>query len=210
MIVIGGVRLLETITAKISGYPGLMLFCSASGLAVPVPEDVALIWAGIQVGSGTFQWAPTIAAALVGVQIRDLAAFGIGRLLGDTLLDSQWARRLVGRRKIARAQRLVVEHGAAAVLLGRFFVGFRAPMFMVAGAMRLPLREFLRWDLLGLLFTVPGVIALGYEFGEPLLIGTRWALAQSRVLMVTGIGIGGVVLLWRHSRAASEPPTSEL
>lgn len=195
--------MLETLTSQISGYPGLVLFCSASGLVVPVPEDVALVWAGSQIGGGTFTWAPTVAAALVGVQVRDLAAWGIGRVLGEALLDSAWAGRLIGRRKIARARRLVGDHGAAAVLMGRFFVGFRAPVFLVAGAMRLPLRQFVRWDLLGLLITVPAVIALGYAFGEPLLEGVRWALARSKLVVLALAVVGAVAWMWTRGRTGA-------
>ncbi len=199
--------MLEAFTSEISSYPGLLLFCSASGIAVPVPEDVALLWAGMQVGAGVFEWAPTVGAALVGVQIRDLVAFGIGRVLGETFLESALAKRLIGRRKLARARRLVGDHGAAAVLVGRFFVGFRAPIFMVAGAMRLPLREFLRWDLLGLLFTVPGVIALGYEFGEPLLEATRWALARSRVIFGSALFVAVAVFVWKQRHRLGSRPS---
>ncbi len=194
--------MLDAWFSQIDSYPGLLVFCGASGLAVPVPEDVALLWAGMRVAEGQWRWVPTVMVALIGVQARDLAAWGLGRLAGDAFFESRWAARWVGRRAIARAQRLVAEHGALAVLAGRFFVGFRAPVFMVAGAMHLPVRQFLRWDFVGLLVTVPAVLGLGYAFGAPLLETTRWALAQSRWLAVA-IVLGGAAWAWqRRGRAA--------
>lgn len=197
--------MLDAWFSQIDSYPGLLVFCSASGLAVPVPEDVALLWAGMRVAEGQWQWVPTVMVALIGVQARDLAAWGFGRLAGDAFFESRWAARWVGRRAIARAQRLVTEHGAVAVLAGRFFVGFRAPVFMVAGAMRLPVRQFLRWDFAGLLLTVPAVLGLGYAFGAPLLETTRWALAQTRWLAAAIALVGGLWAWQQRGRLASAP-----
>jgi membrane protein DedA with SNARE-associated domain len=102
---------------------------------------------------------------------------------------------------------MVTEHGALAVLAGRFFVGFRAPVFMAAGAMRLPVRQFLRWDFAGLLVTVPAVLGLGYAFGAPLLETTRWALAQTRWLAIAIAVAGGLWAWQRRGRLAS--PSAE-
>jgi membrane protein DedA with SNARE-associated domain len=72
-------------------------------------------------------------------------------------------------------------------------------VFFVSGAMGLPLRQFARWDLLGLVITVPAVVALGYEFGDPLLEAVRWTLAQSRVVLAVALLVATVA--WYRSRA---------
>ena len=191
----------------ISGYPGLLLFCASSGLAFPLPEDFSLVYAGVQLNLGEWAWFPTILVALVGVGIRDVVAFGIGRSVGGWLLSKDWVNRLMGPGKIERAKELVTSHGASAVLAGRFFIGFRAPLFMVAGAMGVRTREFLFWDGIGLLVAVPVTIGLGFVFGDPIADGMFWLMQRTRVALAVGVVLCGVVVLWRMYRPS--PPVTD-
>ncbi|MBA2321956.1 MAG: DedA family protein [Deltaproteobacteria bacterium] len=200
----------DALAEHITGYPGFAIACASCGIILPLPEDVPLIWAGMRIAAGQWTWAPTLTAALVGVQLRDWAAWAVGRALGETVLDSPWVTRVFGRRRLARAQRLVREHGALAVLAGRFFVGFRTPVFLMAGAMRLPFRQFARWDALGLVLTVPIVILLGYELGQPLLDGARWAMARARFAAVAVALLGGAWLLWQNRPRDARETTPEV
>lgn len=168
--------------ADLPYYPALFGACVLAGMFWPWPEDVPLVYAGMCVGADRAAWLPTLAVTGVALLVRDLLAYGSGRLLGELLLDQPWVVRLVGRKRLARARGLVERNGTHAVIAGRFLVGLRAPVFLVAGAMGVPLRRFIAWDGLGLLIVVPATLALGAWFGEPLLEGaldvwsrTRWA-----------------------------------
>ncbi len=187
------------IAFQTTGYWSFALACASCGIVLPLPEDVPLIWAGMQIATGQWRWIPTLTAALVGVQTRDWLAWGFGRALGEAVLDSAWLTRLFGRRRLAHSQRLVRDHGAIAVLFGRFFIGFRTPVFLVAGAMRIPFRQFARWDAIGLLLTVPAVIALGFALGQPLLDAAHWAMERARFVAVA-VGLAAVAWLWWQAR----------
>jgi len=202
--------LFDALAEHISGYPGFAVVCASCGIVLPLPEDVPLIWAGMRIAAGEWTWAPTLTAAIIGVQVRDWAAWAVGRALGETVLDSPWVTRLFGRRRLARAQRMVLEHGALAVLIGRFFVGFRTPVFLMAGAVRLPFREFARWDAFGILLTVPIVVFLGYEVGQPLLDAIRWGMARARfaAVAVTLLGVVWLVACQRRPRTVVPPETA--
>src|SRR5690606_41205749 len=101
--------------------------------------------------------------------VRDLVAYGVGRVLGEWLLAQPIAQRLIGRKRIARTRRMVEARGAGAVLFGRFLIGMRASVFLVTGAMGVSFRRFLFWDLVGLVVPVPAVVGPGHAFGEPLV-----------------------------------------
>jgi len=184
--------MIRDLVETIAGYPGLLLFCAVSGIAFPLPEDFPLIYAGVRIAEGNWSWGPTLTVAVVGVLIRDILAYGIGRVLGRRLLYAGWVRRLVGDNKIAWAEEIVRSHGAYAVFLGRFLIGFRAPIFMVAGATRVPMKSFALWDLLGVVVVVPAVIILGFGFGEPIADTFFWIMARAReavgVCVVCGCG----------------------
>lgn len=145
-------------------YPTLFVACVLSGWLIPVPEDVVLLWAGLRIGEGVFAWAPTLLVSTAGVGLRDLLAWGFGRL-GGHLLETGWLSRLVSAKNVARARTWVVRHGNVAVFAGRFMVGFRVPVFVAAGAAGVPLRSFAWVDGLGLLIAVPVTIALGERYG---------------------------------------------
>ena len=164
-----------------------------------------LISAGARVQSGQLEWAPTLAVAIAGVGVRDVFAYFLGRWLGGWLLGRGWTRRLLGGSRIDRAQALVARRGPSAVLIGRFFVGFRASVFMVAGATGVRFREFVLWDGLGLLVAVPATVALGYVFGAPLAELFVWALARARVIVGVSLALAVLWLIWtRWPRRADE------
>ncbi len=174
-----------------TGYGGLFWLCALSGIAVPVPEDVPLLYAGIRIEAGSLAWAPTLGVALSGVLVRDLAAYAIGRYVGAWLLRSSLVIRLVGQSRLDRARRLIEDHGSRAVLAGRFMIGLRAPLFMVAGAMGTRVTRFLLWDVLGLLVAVPGMVVLGYVFGAPLIDLALWFMRSSR--WAAGVAVVGLL-----------------
>lgn len=175
--------MIRDLVANVSGYPGLFAFCAMSGLLIPLPEDFALIYAGVRIEGGQFGWLPTLFVAVLGVCVRDVIAFLIGKYLGGWLLHAGWLRRFVGPAKIDRAEAMVREHGASAVLIGRFFVGFRATVFMVAAASGVSLRAFVLWDFIGLLVAVPATVLLGFWFGEPLAELSFWMVQRFQVIV---------------------------
>ncbi len=186
-----------------ASYSSLWVACATSGILVPVPEDLPLVWAGIQVGDGVWSAAPTVLVALLGVACRDLLAWSAGRVFGAVLLDEGRGRVWMGRKNVAWARGIVDRHGASAVLMGRFFVGFRAPVFAVAGAMGVPLRLFVLYDGVGLLIAVPLAVSLGYAFGHPVLALLVAALAWARTWLVpltlVGLAVTLATLQWRRS-----------
>jgi membrane protein DedA with SNARE-associated domain len=198
---------------NIAGYPGLFLICVVSGLGVPLPEDFALIYAGARIASAEYAWTPVLLVTVAGVLVRDLGAWGIGHVFGVRLLQWRWTRRFLSASRLDRATAMVEKNPATAILTGRFLIGFRAPVFMVAGATGVGLRTFVVWDVLGLLVAVPGTILLGYIFGAPIADGVFWALQRARLTVVL---LTAAALMWfgfrwwrRHRAATSVSSTGE-
>jgi membrane protein DedA with SNARE-associated domain len=181
--------MIEFLRQGIPGYPGLFLACSASGIAFPVPEDVPLLYAGMQVERGQLSLVPTLVSAFPGLGVRDLLAYLAGRSLGALALDARWVRGLLGGRRVDRARSLVATHGVGAVLLGRVLVGMRAPLFFVAGAAGLPPGRFVFWDAVGLAVVIPVVVGLGHVLGAPFV-----DLAVTIVKATRGVVLGALVI----------------
>jgi membrane protein DedA with SNARE-associated domain len=185
-----------------TGYSGLFVFCAVSGILVPVPEDIPLIYAGMRVASSEWAWIPVLAAALSGVFVRDMLAFGMGRWLGERLLtEGNRVALWIGPQKLARARRMFDRHDVGAIFLGRLFVGFRAPVFLVAGALGVPVRRFAVWNMAGLVLTVPAILVLGYVFGQPIADFAFLVSRRGREVILTLLVLSIVWFIWSRQRS---------
>ena len=107
--------------------PGVaMLFAFAGKTGIPLSE--ALIWAGLGAVAG------------------DVLSFSIGRLLKGRL-DAVWPlSRYPGL--IAKGENFFRAHGGKSVIIGRFVGPIRPVIPMVAGALHMPWRTFITFNLL--------------------------------------------------------------
>ena len=199
--------MIRELIENIAGYPGLFMICVVSGLGVPLPEDFALIYAGARIAGGEYTWAPVLFVTLAGVFLRDVGAWAFGRVLGVRLLRSRLSLRLHGEAKLQRAKTMIESNAGTAILTGRFLIGFRAPVFMVAGAMGVSIRSFVFWDVIGLVVAVPGTVLLGYIFGAPIADAVFWALQRARLLVLVLTVIAVAVSTYRWWRRTRDGPS---
>ena len=198
--------MLEALLDGIQTYPGLF-FTIIAGLVIPVPEDIVLLWAGMRTAAGEMEAIPALVATGAGVLVRDIIAWGIGRVAGDWLLHRKAVENLLGRDKLDRARAMFVERGDVAVILGRFLVGMRVTVFMVGGSMRVPFRTFVFWDAIGILVTCPLLLWLGARFGQPMIdVAYRVVQSTSGTWLAVFAVVGGVVfwLRWRARQRAED------
>lgn len=175
--------MLEQILEAIVTYPGLFALCTMTGLLIPVPEDVVVVWSGLMISDGLFGWTGTLLAVCFGTYIRDIITYWLGRGFGHWLMSRRAFVKMLGPRRIRRAQKMFEMRGSAAVFLGRFMVGMRVPLFFVAGTLGLSFRRFAFWDAIGMLPSSFLLIWLGARFGHPIFDtlrtfsrGTSWTL----------------------------------
>jgi membrane protein DedA with SNARE-associated domain len=191
----------------------LFLLCAGSGIVVPLPEDVPLMYAGIKLHDGTAAWPATLVVAAFGVLARDVGVYLLGRVFGAWMLEKDWIRRILGRKRVARAERLIEEKGTAAVLTGRFLVGFRAPVFFAAGAAGMELGNFALWDAVGLCVAIPLAVGLGFLFGRPVVDAVYAVAANGRWIVSALVLLLAAAWIWaRRDRllgAASGWPDEE-
>jgi membrane protein DedA with SNARE-associated domain len=198
----------EPLVASIDSYLGLFLASAVTGLIVPVPEDLVMLWAGLRIDAGTLNWLPAIGAAAAGTLLRDIATYWLGRLFGAVVIEHPAVETVIGRRRLERARQALQDHGDRAVILGRFLIGMRVPVFFIAGSMRTRFRTFLFWDAIGLIVSTPILIWLGYQFGDPFLEGVRWLLQRTSFVVGTLVAVAAIFLIrsrLRDRRPATAP-----
>ena len=180
-------------------YAALAIFGAVlSTLVLPLPEELTLLGAGYLAHQGALPLWAAWAASWLGVFAGDTASYLIGRSFLEPLLKTRVGKRLLAPEMQEWGEDLVRRHGFRAILLGRFLVGLRGPVYFAIGASGYPM---LRFELInGAVGTleVGVLVALGYEFGRSARLAheVRWleiaiAVAMGLILIVPP------VLRWR-------------
>ncbi len=103
---------------------------------------------------------------LAGVLIGDCLIFALGRHYGERILDTPGIRATFTAKRMERGHAYFDEYGKKVVFFGRFIAGMRAPIFLMAGILKMPFRTFLLLDGIGALLSVPLLTWLGWAFAE--------------------------------------------
>lgn len=142
------------------GYEGVFLALLGAGFGVPIPEEVPVLCAGVLVGheNTELRWYVMLPVVIAGVVISDFVLYGAGRLWGRKLLDIGFVkRRIISPEKQAKLEKNFADHGIMVLLGVRLLPGVRAPAFVMAGIMRVPLTQFVIADAI---YAIPLVNAL--------------------------------------------------
>ena len=162
-----------------------------STLVVPLPEELALLGAGYLARQGSVSLAGAYVAALAAVVIGDTTTFLLGRGVLPKVFASRWGRKLVKPGLQRWAENLVQHHEVRAILLGRFLVALRGPVYLAIGAAKLPAWKFAALNTGVAVVEVGIIVGLGYEFGasHQMAKDVRWleiaiGIALALVLVV--------------------------
>ncbi len=169
-------------------------------LGFVLPGETAVVLGGVLASRGHLSLATLAAVVVVAAVTGPVVGYEIGRRMGDRLFAARAMRRLPGGPQRARA--VLRERGGLAVMLGRFIAFVRAVMPAAAGAVRVPYRTFLLYNVAGGLVWGVGYCLLGY------LAGSAYSAVEKRVGTGLAIAIAAVVVVavavWvvrRHRRS---------
>jgi len=195
------------------GYQGIFLALLASGMGLPIPEELPVITAGILVGHEDTQlkWYIMLPVVMAGVVIGDGVLYAMGRFWGTWLLSRQWIqRRVLPPEKRAQIEKNFHDRGIMVLLGARLLPGIRTPIFLMAGVLRVPLTRFLIADGL---YAIPGVNILfwvAYVLTDQVLEIFNKINAYRPLVMVAVLSAvaGALVQKYVFSRKVStgEPP----
>ena len=149
---------------------GLFTALVLAGLGAPIPEDIVLITAGVLAHQGVIELERTIPILYIGVLTGDLIVYSFGRRFGDVILRHPRVLRFLTPPRQERIARYFARYGNRTVFLVRHLAVLRAPTHLIAGAMKMPGWQFLLWDGLAALVSVPVMVALGYFFADSVAV----------------------------------------
>jgi membrane protein DedA with SNARE-associated domain len=149
-------------------YAGIFLILLLCGFGLPLPEDIPILISGYLAYKGTIEIWPALAVTAAGVLIGDIVIYSLGRWWGPRSSQHRLARAMMTPGRMAKVEKFFSRHGKKAIFFGRFVAGLRAPLFLAAGVMRMPLRVFLGMDMLAAALSVPSFFFLAFYFGDEL------------------------------------------
>jgi membrane protein DedA with SNARE-associated domain len=178
-----------------TSYFGIFLFIALTGCGMPLPEEVAIVVAGVLSAQETLQWGWAFAACLAGALVGDSLMYLIGYYGGRRLLYAhpRFAK-LLGAEREVRFEQAIQRHAFKVMLLSRFLVGVRGPVYLAAGIVRLPFRVFVICDLICATLVVGFFFGLAFAFGPAvrdwIRNGEIWVTV---IVLLLVIAIGGLL-----------------
>jgi len=185
-------------------YPGVFLILLATGLGVPIPEELPIVIAAMMARWEVMHWWGALLSCLGGVLAGDMLLYTLGRHFGRRILQWPPARRILTPEREARVMDAYHRHGLKFVVMARLIMGLRAAAFLTAGLVRVPFPRFLLVDVTAVLVSVPISFGVAYAIADSVVV----ALARVREMQLWIAGVAllvavawGLVLLRRHFRS---------
>lgn len=166
-------------------------------LATFIYEDGATLLAATVSASGALDPRVGLLTTFLGIWVGDMGLYGLGSSFGRLTAQSVWLRRHLKPESLAKAEGWFAKHGWFALIMSRAIPGSRLPLYVAAGALRLPVRLFAKTTAVCSAVWVSAIFAIwrfipkassGHQKWLPWLI-TALVLFAPWLLGKTAIGV---------------------
>jgi membrane protein DedA with SNARE-associated domain len=180
----------------------ILLGLVITGLGLPLPEIMFIVAAGVVSERSGLSVAFPIVSCSIAVLLGDLALFYLARYLGPPAFRRRPLRWLLPPRIKPRIDALFSRHGSMAIFVARHLAGVRAATYALAGMHRMPLGQFVLWDVLAILVSVPVFAVLGFFFSTRMeqLEGHIHHAHYVMTALVAACVLGYLVVHWLRRR----------
>src|SRR5215471_4830852 len=188
-----------------TSYLGFFIFIALTGCGMPIPEEAAIVVAGVLSAQQQLDWRIAFAVCLAGAVVGDSFMYAIGYRWGHGIFTShpRFAK-LFAAENEQQFQKAVESHALKVMMLARFLVGVRAPVYVMTGVVRLPYRRFLVYDIISASLVVGAVFGLSYLFGEQVAGWVKHAEARATIVVLLIVIAVGAIAYYRHRERVME------
>jgi membrane protein DedA with SNARE-associated domain len=169
------------------GYALVFAFVLAEATGFPVPAALALVAGGAAAGSGVMSLPAVFFSALMALLLGDCLLFILGQFTGWWLLGLLCRLSVNPESCILRSAESFYKRGKMTLLIAKFIPGVNTMAPPLAGSMKMPFWQFLRFDIAGATLYASAYIALGFIFRKFLALITRSFIAASHLVEVVVI-----------------------
>lgn len=153
-------------------YFGIVLVLTLCGTGLPIPEEIPVVAGAFfshEAGGSVMSWYFALPACFIGALCGDCVMYAAGYHWGHGVLrNHRWFVRFQHPENQPVIEQALQQHGLKVLLIARFLVGLRSPIYLAAGILRFPFRQFLLYDAIAAAPVVGITFALGYLFASHL------------------------------------------
>ncbi|MFC5530276.1 bifunctional DedA family/phosphatase PAP2 family protein [Cohnella yongneupensis] len=185
----------DMITRLLEHYGYVILFGSLllEMLALPLPGEIIMTYAGLIVHEGKLNWLLSILTGGAGATIGMTIAYWIGYRLGNPFFEKYGSRVHFGPEKLSSLSRWFGRYGNKMLFIAYFIPGVRHLTGYFSGTTRLSFRKYALFAYSGAFFWVSLFITLGK------LLGPKWEQyhhAINRYMLIAGLLSASAYLLY--------------
>lgn len=187
------------------GYPGIFLLMFLETVFPPIPSEVIMSMAGLQVARGTMTLTGAILSGTAGAMAGNLVWYLVARWLGmerlRPLIERHGRWLTMDWAEVDRGERWFMRRGYLFVCIGRMMPTIRSLVSVPAGLMRMPLAPFILWSSIGTMGWSAMLATGGWILGTRFAAMEAWlGLASTLLLAAMGGWYLWRVFTWRPSR----------
>lgn len=171
LVHIGG-RAMRAFYTHYSYAPGYaLLYIEESGVPLPAPGDVFVMYVGIHVPHNIFAWILAWLGLILVVVLGATNLFFISRKFGRRLVHSQFAEYIhLTPERLEKAEQWFKRYGVLAIIFGRHIPGFRVPITVASGVFKVPYRVFAASVAISTAIWAGVMLTLGIVIGPRLAV----------------------------------------
>jgi membrane protein DedA with SNARE-associated domain len=186
-----------THTISVFGYPGVAFLMAVQTVAIPMPSEVIIPFAGFLASTGRFSLLMISIVGAAGSSVGASIAYYIGYKGGRPLVEKYGRYILISHHDLALAEKFFARFGSAATFVGQLLPVVRSFIGLIAGVARENYKKFVLSVFLG---TFIWCLVLGY-IGEKL--GENWGSLRDKfkgfdAAIVIVIVMVVILWVWRH------------
>ncbi|MBQ4870794.1 VTT domain-containing protein, partial [Priestia megaterium] len=183
---------MDFITSYINQYGYIVLFLALmlELLALPLPGELLMGYAGVLAFQGHLSWIGSILAAGMGSVVGMTIAYGVGYKLGTPFFNKYGKTLHMGPERIERMSKWFSRHGNKLLIIAYFLPVIRHITGYFSGMTRLPFRTYALYAYSGSFLWVTTFITLGK------LLGPEWEQFHNSIKKYFIIGMIVAVILF--------------
>jgi membrane-associated protein len=182
-----------------------LLYLEESGVPMPMPGDVFVMYIGHHAGQGLLTWLAAWLGLIAVVVLGASNLYWISQRWGRSIVEHRLAKVLhLTPARIDRAERWFGRYGVWTLVFGRHIPGLRVPLTVAAGIFRVPYRVFIASVAISTAVWAGFFMMLGAVFGGrigQLLQLHREGYVILPAVIVLAFGVYLLVLLRRTAKA---------
>jgi membrane-associated protein len=129
-----------------------------------IEGPIVTILAGVSISLGYMSWLPAFGLLFAGDIVGDVLHYYAGKWGGEPFIRKYGKYMGINSSHTIKLEQIFKDHPGRTILLSKLAHGVGGALLVAAGLVKMPIGEFIYWNVLGTIPKTFGLLALGYYF----------------------------------------------